>query len=295
MLTMQRMKRAVIHIECVTSSVSDDVRHERLRAEVLAAHAAGRAPDMTVSNKGSKDIRNQGTAIFVEESGRLFLVTARHVVVKQTPRGDELESLILRVPSFDEARRDNATVPGFLMHAGHFACELGTEEEDITVISLADPTLSRFTREVIDDGYEPISIGDLSSEPPIEGDRVWTWGFPGAVAILGEKALWPGMSNWKSSSISLPVAAFGYVSMTHASLPFFWSDMSVFPGFSGAGVVSDRTKLIVGIVSQAATATAIQTGPSPAPKTFIPFGKISHVGSVKAMIARLLEQRAPQA
>jgi S1-C subfamily serine protease len=118
------------------------------------------------------------------------------------------------------------------------------------VISLDKDNLE-FADEMERLGYVPVSDHDIADEPGGEGQEVFTIGFPSSTAIVQEISHHPAFAQWASSVYSLPVASFGRVSMLHKALPFFWADMSIYPGNSGGPVVEkDR---LVGIVSGNAT------------------------------------------
>ncbi len=137
-----------------------------------------------------------------------------------------------------------------------------------TWISL-DQRDSRFADELEGLGFKPIASERVADGPIEEGADVYTVGFPSSTALIGQVNQHPALAHWSSSQVSVPVTSFGKVSMLHDALPFYWADMSIFPGNSGGPVVGgDR---LVGVVSAQAI---LPIDDMPALKTRIPFGKI---------------------
>jgi hypothetical protein len=301
---LQKWKKAVIHLECATDSEhfddrikkiqqlqkrlqSGEIDHKRFYEEILGHR---------------RDIRFQGTALFITHDGRRYLVTARHVVfdelsakrevqeedkrslswpekmrpsLRQSARERALQRIfnsIFRVPSLDEIL---STPPQsnreFLMNlgaGGTSAYTFSPPELDLAVISL-DQRDSKFADQLTKLGYQPIESDVIDQKPPIEGRELFTVGYPSSIALIGQLNLDTASAQWSSNYFSLPVFAFGKVSMVHDKLPFFWADMSTYPGNSGGPVIQDEK--LVGIVSKQAT-TPIDDVPTL--RTRIPFGRV---------------------
>ena len=301
---LQKWKKAVIHLECATDSEhfydrikkieqlqkklqSGEIDHKRFGEEILGH---------------SRDIRFQGTALFVTHEGRRYLVTARHVVfdelsakrevqeederslswpekmrpsLRQSARERALQrifNIIFRVPSLDEiVSTPPQSEREFLMNlgaGGPTAYTFSLPELDLAVISL-DQRDSNFADQLTKLGYQPIESEVIDQKPPIEGREVFTVGYPSSIALIGQLNQDPASAQWSSNYFSLPVFVFGKVSMVHDKLPFFWVDMSTYPGNSGGPVVQDEK--LVGIVSKQAT-TPIDDVPTL--RTRIPFGRV---------------------
>lgn len=109
---------------------------------------------------------------------------------------------------------------------------------------------SNFADELIKFGYKPISIDDISNEPTQEGAEVFTVGFPGAVARFERLEKLNDLDQVLSPYCSLPNFSFGNVSMLHQHLPYFWVDMSIYPGNSGGPIIENNK--LVGIASEQA-------------------------------------------
>ncbi len=305
---MNKWKKAVIHLECATDSEHFYDRMKRidvLRAELSDGKITEDQFTEAMSG-GSRDLRYHGTAIFLEHDGGRYLLTARHVLwnehsakrecqeeiqrCNQYPehmRQSMLESakdralnqifnIIFRVPSFDELLHNNlSTDRAFLMNLGAGVSWMtpytfSSPDLDIAVISLDHRNGdSRFADELIAKGYEPILSSDIADAPSGEGVEVFTVGFPSSTALLGQVSQHPALTNWSSTYFSLPTYSFGRVSMLHEALPFYWTDMSIYPGNSGGPIIEDDK--LVGIVSGQPT---IQVENSKDLKIRIPFGKI---------------------
>jgi hypothetical protein len=312
---MGKWKKAVIHLECATDSEHfyDRIKRiEVLRNELEEGKITHAEFAEQISTK-SRDIRYHGTAIFLSHHSKRYLITARHVLwdkhsaereyqeeldrAQRCPEHmrpslielakeraiDKIFGIVFRVPSLDEvlqgySNRDRA----FLMNLGAGTSftvpyTFSSPDLDIAVVSL-DQRDSRFADELISKGYESITLSDIGGAPSREGAEVYTVGYPSPTALLGQIGQHPAVAHWSSSYFSLPTFSFGRVSMLHDALPFFWVDMSIYPGHSG-GPIIENDKL-VGIVSGQPT---IPVEEDERLRTRIPFGKIvkaSHVPEI---------------
>jgi hypothetical protein len=199
-------------------------------------------------SRGSHDIRKQGTAVFLKDEGKRYLVTARHVLWND--RENSVFHKVFRVPTYDEV--SNYREPAFMMSLSANAfgpITLSSPELDLALISLDHdrPRLPMFANDLETSGFEPITLDDIADGPASEGEEIFAVGYPRATALIGGLLLQPAAQIWASSDISLPSLAFGRVSMLHPDLPFFWADMSIYPGNSGGPVIGNDK--LVGIVS----------------------------------------------
>lgn len=311
---LEKWKRAVIHLECATDSEHFYDRIKRIdqqRAlldegqithEQFSAEVAGR----------SRDVRFHGTALFLSHAGRRYLLTARHVVWDELSAKREMEvdvqhalswpehrrqdmiqsaedraqnkifNIIFRVPTIDEVLA-NKKDRSFLVNLGAGASftvpfTFSDPDLDLALISL-DQRDSQFADELNSCGYVPVTSDDIADGPDAEGQEVFAIGFPSSTALLGQISQHPASANWSSSHYSLPISSFGHVSMLHHALPFFWADMSIYPGNSGGPVVADNH--LVGIVSAQAT---LPIDGVPDVRTRIPFGRIIKTSFVRALL-----------
>jgi hypothetical protein len=91
---LNKWKRAVLHLEGAADSVD-------LVSEELSRHAERlRAGELTpkqlsdILSHGQRDLRYQGTAIFIIHAKRRYLITARHVVWDETSAKREVEKAV---------------------------------------------------------------------------------------------------------------------------------------------------------------------------------------------------------
>jgi hypothetical protein len=323
----ERWKRAVIHLEGAADSESARQRARRWQELPQQTPDADRVQAESAS-KGSRDVRYQGTAIFLLHEGRHFLLTARHVLhdelgaqhdvedtgdlFKDAPENfresvltssrehapNRIFGIIFRVPSLDEVlASDPDEHREFLMNleAGVPWLAPYTFSEpalDLAIVSL-DSRNRKFTAELLAQGYSPIAMEDIADEPTEEGTEVFTVGYPSATATLGQLNLSGLMQHWASASFSTPTFAFGRVSMLHEKLEYFWCDMSVYPGNSGGPVV-ERDRL-VGIISNQAwiEGQVLDQGGSELPlvaELRIPFAQTIKARHLRPLIAEQLEK-----
>lgn len=303
---MDKWKKSVIHLECATDSehIYDRIKRIDSLRKKLDEGKINREEFVEQISAKSRDIRYHGTAIFLVHNKRRYLVSARHVLwdeysakreyqeeidrnqdqQTQVPEilreyfdqrcMDNIFSIIFRVPSLDEVLQgkfDNNRP--FLMNLGAGTSftvpyTFSKPELDLAVVSL-DQRNSRFADNLISIGHKPITLDDIDEGPSKEGTEVFTVGFPSSTALLGQIRQPPALTNWSSSYFSTPTFSFGRVSMLHDSIPFFWVDMSIYPGNSGGPVIEGNK--LVGIVSGQPT---ILVEESEKLRTRIPFGKI---------------------
>jgi len=122
-----------------------------------------------------------------------------------------------------------------------------SEEIDLAIISLdvgGTKHIFNFGDTLLALGHSPISLDDIAEEPSAEASPVFIVGYPGSTSNLARME----RDSWRSDFISLPTFSFGRIALLHRTLPYFLSDISAYPGDSGAPVV-EKGK-IVGIVSR---------------------------------------------
>lgn len=311
---LEEWKRAVVHLEgaCDSEHFYDFVERLNILRQRLEKKEISWEEFAQESIRHSRDKRYHGTALFVTHKGKRYLITARHVLFDEASANRELQkekeriqswppesreemvlyakkslndkifNIIFRVPSLDEvmaAKTD--TRREFMMNlgaGGPNTYTFSSPDYDLAVISL-DQRDTRFAGELVKTGYVPIESSLIVDGPSTEGSDVFTVGYPSATALLGQMNLSPAQLMWKSPFFSQPVFAFGKVSMMNKSLPFFWSDMSIYPGNSGGPVIQEGK--LVGIVSAQAT---IPIDNLPDIRTRIPFAKIIEAKHVRQML-----------
>lgn len=318
----EEWKKAVVHLECATDSEHfyDRIKRiDQLREKLDQGEISQEEFGQEIMGR-SRDLRYHGTALFISHNERRYLLTARHVLFDEVSAKREYEeelerakswpensrqhilqysneralnnifSIIFRVPSLDEVLQKGAEAHReFLMNLGAGASftvpyTFSSPELDLALVSL-DQRDSRFAEQLIELGYEPISSDLIDEYPSSEGADIFTVGFPSATALIGQVSHHTASAHWASSHFSLPVFSFGKVSMLHGELPFYWCDMSIFPGNSGGPVIENGK--LVGVVSAQATLPIDEV---PNIKTRIPFGKIIKTCYAKELL-QIQEQK----
>ncbi|MDU6380732.1 MAG: serine protease [Klebsiella pneumoniae] len=313
----EQWKKAVIHLECATDSKSiyDRLNEEEELDKKLRKGEITSDEYREKTNFKSRDVRCQGTALFISHNGKRYLLTARHVlfdeisakglydlegrIVSEHPSDLKERSLsyahkrslntifncIFRVPSLDEVLSGrNAENRESLNCLGSGLPDslpyiFSPPELDLAIISLDNRRNEYFANELEELGYSPIPSNLIKDEPSKEGADIFTIGFPGAVSLLGKTNLDSASAHWASNYFSLPVFSWGKVSMLHTQLPFYWCDMSIYPGNSGGPVIEDGN--LVGVVSAQAV---LPIEGLPQITTRIPFAKIIKTSYVKKLI-----------
>jgi len=256
MNSLERWKKAILHLECPTDRLTAAQDLERLLSRFEENLDTITEEEWREVLKEVRDPRHSGTAVFFVHKDLRYLVTARHVVydkvVAQEWNVNRIYSLIFRAPSLDEflswSSLDTLPNPFSKQLRAVHPQSYTLSNLDLAVISL-DWGNSEFADELLLLGYVPLTMNDIADEPSAEGVEVFTVGYLGATSLLEPlKGYLPlALHPWVSTFASLPTFSFGRVSMLHHHLPSFWCDMSVYPGNSG-GPVIENDKL-VGIVS----------------------------------------------
>ena len=204
----------------------------------------------------AKGLRRSGTAVFMNEDKRMYLITARHVLEQNKNEG--VYHMI-----FFPHRLDTMLSGSKIPIPRLVGLDIGTTKQkaysfhpklDLAIISLNTKASNflgtRLADTLLSLGRSPISIRDVLDEPSSEGVEVFTLGFLGVTSRIGTKKPHPGYL-WDTEVISEPTLSFGRVGMFHPELEYFWCDMSAYPGNSGGPVIENGK--LVGIVSGQAT------------------------------------------
>lgn len=205
---MEKWKKSVVHLNCYDSDLSDSL----------------------------------GTALFIKDKKDMYLVTARHVIMKS-----------------DSTLYENITDikrPGGLNgdHEIMYKLDLANKEfrshftpvlvsnviDDIGVISLNSPATNGFGEYLLRNNYEPVDISVFNSSEVNEGDDIFSVGFPPTSNIN----LLLGTSS--NELITLPIYLFGKVAMSYEDFTFFLGDISNYRGNSGAPVIKEDK--VIGLV-----------------------------------------------
>jgi len=287
---LEKWKKAVVHIECAGDSEAalawqrglDQLQQEAARREISPEEFKEEWDKEMNNPAGIRDRRLWGTAVFMTDAGRKYLLTARHVLFDEKAAIAEVQSevernkalsaeaqaflaqlalknsqgrafrIFFRVPSLDEAiaykgRQESDFILGLNEHED---LTFSDPSFDLAIVSLdlgsAKAARKRFVDHLLGSGHLPIALDDISDQLPNEGSDIFTVGFPYSTSVL-EQMHPPLVGSWSPSCYSLPSFAFGRVSMSHEQLRFFWVDISAYPGNSGGPVVENGK--LVGIVS----------------------------------------------
>ena len=305
-----KWEKAVVHLE--GHSNRQDMRDfDEFQKKMLQKREDSTITDTEYINNilafQLKEDRSHGTAVLIEDKDELYLLSAHHVFFDKTTARFQLKekydeamkikdfrkrlgtiaildsqldqnlmySTIVRVPGFNDNRKNFMLIWG-LNESGsqtkHFTCSY---KNDLIIVSLKVGILKNFGEDLISMGYLPISIKDIDSSSIQVGDKLITVGFPRSTAIIETKRMDMLDLMFTSNKISLPIFAFGNVAMSNINLPYFWGDLSVYPGNSGGPVIKKENAKMVGLVTkQALTPIYNHTGNYLPLSSRIPYAKI---------------------
>lgn len=278
---IDKWKKSTINIECATDSKSYNEQIKIMEDNFDKLKRGEINPESLTTYYG-KDIRFQGTALYVEYQNKKFLVTARHVLhdtlnarryieseldwnarAKINLSNDELKRIInnsqkeifsniFRVQSLDEfiSNKGSLTISENLMNLGaggydNSSYTFSEPEIDLAVISLKRETI--FIKDLETNGYRAVTLDSIWNYPLKEGDDLFCIGYPVTTSPIIKLNQPQAIKNWSSSTISLPTFSFGKVAMNNKLLTFFLGDLSIYPGNSGGPAINNDN--LVGIVS----------------------------------------------
>ena len=316
MSILDARKKSVVHIECATSEnslIKQTSQIKDLWRKLDAKEISFEEFSSLVMNITFRNLRSQGTAIILQYNNHRYLVTAQHVVKKQQKDEweikDSIQNLIFRVPSLDEVLMHELPYPQYSFdNLGNIFTDdtfpiplmnLGAGPSGISPYTFSDPELdlaiisldqrdTLFANQLLSLGYIPITVEDIGDEPSAEGAYVFSIGYPSATALITSLNLPRPVQNWMSSFVSTPTFSFGRVAMLHERLPFYWCDISIYPGNSGGPIYENG--ILVGVVSaqpvlQSEILSKNTNMEQPfVARTRIPFGKIIKAKFIKDLL-----------
>lgn len=260
---------------------------------------------------------SHGTAIYLTDSDKYYLITAAHVLIddiatlswkeqiepyKQYTDGTEkifvYEGLKVR-RRFDSPEYINTSfrssvlsIEGFQDKDNAYSMNVA---EDVAVVSLNMGASGKIWRESLDSmGYKPIRISDLNFDSKYDiGNDLMCIGFPVLSRISDPSPELKGMGIIEGSARTLPVYSWGKISLSHDSLFYFWGDISIYPGNSGGPVIHDNK--IIGIVSRQASIPI--EGADRKATSFsarIPFGNFIKINAIQALLREMQSREIPE-
>jgi|GEM_PF-5715327 len=207
-----------------------------------------------------------GTAIYVEDEDRRYLITAKHVVYDKNYTSRHLfftqENLKIRSHEYFEKLNSSISVktPFSLFFKGKYNSfkipdvnqdsatrpfKFSNDDLDIAIISLQSKMTYQLRELLETDGYKPISIKNIdTSDNYLVGEDIFAIGYP-AFSTLGKILLQDKSIN---EDVVLPLTTFGKTALYSPSLYYFIADVTVNPGNSGGPII--RNNKIIGIASQ---------------------------------------------
>lgn len=249
---IKKWERSVINIECqelrytpddIDQIIATEKAHDKISSEEKELERRGQL--------GRETNPVSGTAIYLTDNGKKYLVTARHVIFDpQESKGTEnsrlFKDISIRTPYdyFLKRKVNNSSIPS----TGYGATNpfyLSDDITDIGIISLQASLTHFLIKTLEDDGYVPINLSDIDQIMTLHsGDRIAAIGYPDFSKI----GVFQKRNDYQSNVVVLPVSTFGNVAMAHEQLAYFIGDITVYPGNSGGPVIRDDK--LIGIVSK---------------------------------------------
>jgi hypothetical protein len=248
---IKRWERSVINIECQELSYTPEEIDQLIGIEKLQGKFL--TDDQELERRvalGRQTNPVSGTAIYVADSGRKYLVTAKHVIYdpqesKSTTGPRLFRDISIRTPYeyFLKKKVNDASI----LTTGYGPVSpfyLSDDATDIGIISLQASLTNFLIKTLEEDGYEPISMEDINrTEEITTGDAIAAIGYPD----ISRVGVFQKRNDYQSNIVVLSVSTFGNIAMAHGQLSYFIGDITVYPGNSGGPIIKDNK--LIGIVS----------------------------------------------
>lgn len=241
----------MINIECLELRYSPEEIDQVITAEKLQRKLLTEEDELERrSELGRETIPVSGTAIYVTDNGKKYLVTAKHVIYdpqeSQSTTGPRLyRDISIRTPYeyFLKRKVNDASI----LSTGYGPVSpfyLSDDATDIGIISLQASLTNFLIKTLEDDGYVPINIADIDRSQNIStGEGIAAIGYPD----ISKVGVFQKRNDYQSNVVVLPVNTFGNIAMAHDQLSYFIGDITVYPGNSGGPVI--KQDKLIGIVS----------------------------------------------
>jgi V8-like Glu-specific endopeptidase len=216
-----------------------------------------------------------GSAIFVDDNGKKYLITAKHLLI------DPQRTFDRKTRNSNRATLLNTTFNDSIVDYnvdGNFRVSIKTPYEvsltgkfnntaitnitsgnpfmvplifskdslDIAILSLQSSRCKDILRTLEENGYRPIPLSKVDTTKKNEvGDEVATIGYP-RLSLIEHEANYQ-YRTIQSKDAVIPIATFGRISMSNRFLPYLFADLTVYGGNSGGPIIRDNK--IIGIVS----------------------------------------------
>ena len=212
-----------------------------------------------------------GTAVYVKDGNRKYLITAKHVLLDSVltkeklydkahqllKPGESVEAIYNRISvrtPIDYAR-NNSINNRAVYNYEHVTSKLqpyvllpDKSDNDLAIISLQEKNYKLLDDILQQDGYQPIPVDKiLSGEDLSVGEDIYTIGFPENISVVGKVDVPSNAPMYQLNQVVSPFTTFGKVSMSSTSLNFFYAAVPISFGNSGGPVIKDGH--LVGIVS----------------------------------------------
>lgn len=221
-------------------------------------------------NKEFKLLREEtetitGSAIYLEDSGYKYLITAKHVVYDKNATLRHIlftrEDKNMRSHEFFEKLNTNIAVrtplslfkknsinffeiPNVNQDSATRPFKFSTDDLDIAIISLQSQKTFEIRKILEADGYIPIHISDIDIEENHQvGDELTAIGYP-SLSMVTSFAVTKDIKQ----QIVLPLVTFGRTAMTDSVLTYIVADITINPGNSGGPIL--RNNKLIGIASK---------------------------------------------
>lgn len=248
---LKKWEKAVINIECQESKYTPEEIDEIILSEKAQNRILSEEDEVERrASLGRETNPVSGTAIYLSDRGKKYLVTARHAIFDPKESIDTssprlFKDISIRTPFdyFLKKKVNNSSIPstGYGPASPFY---LSDEITDIGIISL-QASLTNFLIETLEqDGYIPVTLADIDSLQDIHtGEDIAAIGYPDISRI----GFFQKRNDYQSNVVVLPVSTFGNIAMAHEKLSYFIGDITVYPGNSGGPII--RGNKLIGIVS----------------------------------------------
>jgi S1-C subfamily serine protease len=254
---IKRWKNSVMNLECTRNRFSyDQVQQIINNIKTDPAKKYSQDDLSKIEHQlQSTDETITGTAVLVSDGKLRYLITAKHVLIANSPyyRSSQENistriSITTNIDAYNNKQLNDAMAMNLSAGPSSIRPFIFSQNDiDLGIISLQSDATKDLLEVIIKDGLQPIPINSIDTlNDHKEGELITALGFPSLSLIA--QAQHPNKRLFQSSLIVSPVVTFGNIAMIHPILNYFIGDITVYPGNSGGPIVNNNK--LIGIVSE---------------------------------------------
>lgn len=248
---IKKWEKSIVNLECQELRYSQDEIDRIIAAEKSQGKFLTEEQELFRRGELGRETNPvSGTAIYLTDNGKKYLITAKHVIYdpqesKNSNSPRLFKDISIRTPYeyFLKRKVNNSSIPS-TGYTGSSPFYLSDDASDIGIISLQASLTNFLINTLEEDGYVPIELSDIDRSQDINrGEAIAAIGYPD----ISKVGIFQKQNTYQSNIVVLPVSTFGSIAMAHDQLSYFIGDITVYPGNSGGPVI--KSNKLIGVVS----------------------------------------------